>query len=301
MECYIGLVMSVDDNEDGDRIRAYVQGKDSYTYKNGDSSTLPWAFPLMPKMLHIKPKVHESVLIIETGGTNAKQRFYIGPIISQPHKMHFDHYATANSTLNGGKASKYPSLDTNPKANGVYSNDDSISIYGRANSDLILNDNDASLRCGVRLTDNLNRGNISLNRENPSYMLLKRYNVTPLSDDDGFIDYNTSLSTSTVVADNITLVSTKNKDGLSKQLIDIIQSDSNVTSNDKSNAMKEIIEKAHALPYGDKLLDFLILFMNAFTSHTHKALGSQPVPDDAFNKLQTYDKGQILCKNIKIS
>ena len=65
---------------DGLRVRAEFEGID---FPNGDYSNIPWAFPLLPKTFQSIPKVGEAVLVFYYGGNNG-QRFYIGPIISQP-------------------------------------------------------------------------------------------------------------------------------------------------------------------------------------------------------------------------
>ena len=77
------------DDANAGRIKVRVD-----TDGNKDTSELPYAFPLMPKTFHVLPKVGEGVLVVtgQIGNANS-QRYYIGPIISQPQfntKCEFD-------------------------------------------------------------------------------------------------------------------------------------------------------------------------------------------------------------------
>ena len=56
----IGIVTSVIDPNDGCRIKARILTDDD-ALSDGD---LPYAFPLLPKMVHITTKVGEAVIII---------------------------------------------------------------------------------------------------------------------------------------------------------------------------------------------------------------------------------------------
>ena len=82
----IGVIREVEntfskDAYDGLRVRAELA-----TDKAKDISTIPWAFPLLPKTLQTLPKVGEAVFVFMDGSVNnaSAQRYYIGPIISQP-------------------------------------------------------------------------------------------------------------------------------------------------------------------------------------------------------------------------
>ena len=53
----IGEVVSIDDEYSGGRIRAMING-DKY------KDTIPYAYPLLPYMVHVLPKIGEAVLIL---------------------------------------------------------------------------------------------------------------------------------------------------------------------------------------------------------------------------------------------
>ena len=82
-------VIDIFDETDGERIKVRMSPEDDRKNDN----ELPYAFPLLPKLLHIKPKIGEAVLIILTDAGNGDSiRYYIGPIISQPQYMEKDNF-----------------------------------------------------------------------------------------------------------------------------------------------------------------------------------------------------------------
>ena len=66
-------VVSVDDEYHGGRIRVRLGGIDG----NTPNDKLPYCFPLLPKLIHVYPKVGEGVLIIlEKNGSGKSNRYY---------------------------------------------------------------------------------------------------------------------------------------------------------------------------------------------------------------------------------
>ena len=82
-------VISIDDDTDADRIKVRLAPEDN----SKTIDEIDYAFPILPKMFHVKPKVGEAVLILlaVTNDGNS-QRYYIGPVISQDHRLNFDPY-----------------------------------------------------------------------------------------------------------------------------------------------------------------------------------------------------------------
>lgn len=274
-------VVSVDDETDGGRIKARVLPEDK-NLLNGD---IPYAFPLLPKILHIKPKVGEAVLILCTDANNGNSdRFYIGPIISQPQFMNKDDFDYGALTLLKG-ALIGPSVapSTNPNTEGAFPKNDDIALCGRENSDIILAKNDVRIRCGSHLVGESDKTNIIFNKKNPSYIKIK-YHTTSLN--------NENKSTATIVADEINLLSNQSNDQYKL-------TDSNELITDEE--MNNIIQTAHVLPYGDKLVDFLKLFVTAFKAHTHPYPNMPPVPESTYKAVDEYNLNDILSKNIRIN
>ena len=271
MSLYLAEVKSVFDEADGERIKVRLLPADARKDKIDNMTT---AFPLLPKMLRVRPKVGESVLILTLEEDKQySQCFYIGPIISQPQNMIFDsHYGSSSRLLNGTYLDplKAPSVD--PKTYGSYAENDEISIYGRRDTDIILGDKDLRIRCGARKFS-VDNTKFEYNVKNPAYIKMSEYDtvVNRVGEDD-------STTTVSVVADEINLLS-HNGNGAA----DLLASQDGEIESDET--MKDIIAKAHVLPYGDVLVDFLTMFLQMFKSHTHKYDNLPPCPDDASKKL----------------
>jgi hypothetical protein len=63
----------------------------------------------------------------------------------------------------------------------------------------------------------------------------------------------------------------------------------------------EFIKKAHPLPYGDVLIKFLYLFMQAFQNHTHRFHQMPPVEDETMVTLKKFKMSDILSENVRIN
>lgn len=272
----IGQVESIDDEYAAGRIIARVIG-DRY------NSETPYAYPLLPYMMHIKPKVGEAVLLIYSNTSDSSQRFYIGPIIHQPQFVNKDVFSDAISLLKGYNDRTLVSVDRIPETRGIYPKNDEIAIMGRKDTDLIFSDNDVRLRCGVHKTNKNNILESVFNTQTPSFIKLKQH--------DHKFSNNTN-TTATIVSENINLIST------------IGTPEFNVTDVNESisdEEMAKIIETAHQLPYGDKLVDFLKLLLKAFNSHTHNYHNLPPIPDMTYNAVNNFNLNDILSKNVKIN
>lgn len=271
MALYIAEVKNVYDEADGERIKVRLLPKD------GRRDAYTDAFPLLPKMLHVKPKVGESVIVLTLESENQySQCFYIGPIISQPQNMNYDsHYTSAGRLLNGTYLNPLKAPSINPRTRGSYADDDEIAVYGRRDTDIILGDKDLRIRCGARKFDMDNSG-FSYNLKNPAYIKLKEHDsvINRIGDNDS----TTSVS---IVADEVNLLS-HNGNGAADILAN---QNGEIEDSDDERAMKRIIQDAHAVPYGDELVNFLTMFLQMFKSHTHKYANLPPCPDDASKKL----------------
>lgn len=278
-------VISTIDDTDGDRIKVRFNPEDNHITNINE---IPWAFPILPKFLHVKPKVGECVFVLTAQGDDGNsQRYYLGPVISQPHHMDDEPY-----TLDAVKYFKgITTPDVAPhmleQTHGAFLKDNEVGLYGRKNTELKLSDSDVQLRAGVRLLNPNKVRDIHFNEKNPSYLKLKYHDkeqVTPNGQ-----TYQTS---ATLVADKINLISNKSRDYFQT-------SDRNDLISDAT--MKEIIDKAHQLPYGDVLVEFLTLFRNAFLNHVHPYPRLKPCVDDALMKVQGYDLDKMLSDDIRVT
>lgn len=167
-------VLSVTDTTDSDMIQVRLHPEDDDIKTDKD---LPYAFPLLPKMIHVKPKVGESVLIllsVTSDGYSAKERYYIGPVISQDNKLYKDSYLFGGASYQPGALQKFneaPSMD--PKKDGIFPENDDVCLRGRKNADIQITEDDVRIRAGVKLADETNKQIIRFNENDPAYIKLK--------------------------------------------------------------------------------------------------------------------------------
>ena len=308
-----GTVVEVEDMfsdtpSNGLRIRAKL---DTDRPKNGDKKLIPWAFPLLPKSVQVVPKVGEGVLIIadEIGGFSNSQRFYIGPVISQPQ------FNTKCSAEDGTALLKYssrnpmPSIDWASDTRGSFPANNDVALVGRGSEDVILKYNETSkvsevdIRAGIReegkyySTDkgdhysgkNMAVGNIMFNNIDPAYIQLK---------------YKSSYATGkgpeansliNIVADRINIMS--NRDTNINH--DIHDNDTLV----KENAVDDVMNRLHQVPKGDKLVELLEIIKGAILHHVHPWASMEQSGDDPgyIKRLENYDMQKILSDYVRIS
>lgn len=278
-------VLSIDDDTDADRIKVRLEPEDN----SKTIDEIDYAFPLLPKMFHIKPKVGEAVFVfLATTNDGNSQRYYIGPVISQDHKLYNDPYFYgADSFLRGA----YKKFDVAPRMkpdfNGLLPKDDDIVIRGRKNAELQISENDITIKSGVKIVDEAKQSKAYFNEKNPSFIKTK-YHLNPLT--------NNTYSTTSIVSDKILLLSNTSPNYFKTTDRDNLISD---------ETYNEIIEKAYRLPYGELLVDFLNTFVTAFIEHTHPFSMLPPNPyftSDLISKKNTMlDRQDMLSDTVRIN
>ena len=278
-------VISIDDDTDADRIKIRLYPEDN----DKTLSEIDYAFPLLPKMFHVKPKVGEGVLVLlATTNDGNSQRYYIGPVISQDHRIYEDPYFMGGDSFLRGACKKFdvaPRMDA--KQNGTLPNDEDIVIRGRKNSDIQITDNDVRLKSGVKIVDENDHYKISFNEKNPSYIKTK-YHLNPLTDG--------TKSSTVIVGDKIALLSHNSEKNFNL-------TDRNELITDEE--LNKVIASAYKLPYGEKLVEFLKVFVEAFTTHTHPFSMMPPNPAHTIElnskKLDMLDRETMLSDTIRIN
>lgn len=278
-------VISISDDTDADRIKVRLIPEDN----SKSIDEIDYAFPILPKMFHVKPKVGEAVLVLLaiTNDGNS-QRYYIGPVISQDHRLNFDPYFQgADSFLRGAYKKFDVAPRMNPDHNGILPNDNDIVIRGRKNADIQITDDDVRIKAGVKVVDDANAYNMMFNIKNPSYAKFKYHNAS-LADG--------SKSTATIVSDKIALLSNNSPNYFyTTDRKDLITDDE----------LNRVIESAYKLPYGEKLVEFLKVFVDAFVKHTHPFQMLPPNPAYSAvlmeKKAQLLDKGEMLSDTVRIN
>lgn len=305
----LGEVVDIRDIQNGSRVRVRIRPTDN----DLTDDKVPFGYPLLPKMLHVKPKLHEMVFVIFADDKDAQsQRYYIGPVISQPQYFEKQLYgAGASDLLQGATEKKNTLLDRitdkfkkiltpaeiaqkEKEIKQLLPNDNDIAISSRKNTDILLKDNDIQIRCGVKLLDN---SLIEFNTTKSAFFKLKHY---PYSY--SFTHNNkteTINSAATIYADKINLISTNGNPHIPINSAEELLND---------KAIEEFIKTAHPIPYGDKLCEMLSELIKVFREHTHNYTNLSPVPDPNYvNFVMKYGydgnrlKEMLLSKNINVN
>lgn len=251
---YFCEVLSVIDDNAGLRIKVQIP------YEDDDCKTindLPYAFPALPKLIHINPKVGEFVFVfLQAQGEAKGNRLFLGPVISQQYYTNYDPYNySARSLLKGKQIDKpLPNPAMNPENEGTLLDRDDVALIGRQNADLILKDNEVRMRCGFKKEPTGPPKNTLLfNKTDLSYIQMKYQQRR----DQNNKEYSSSIN---IVADRINLLSHDSRTPFSlgdrKDLITDYE-------------MSKILENAHPLVYGDVLVGFLKELIRIFQNHTH--------------------------------
>lgn len=282
-------VESVIDDKDGLRIKARLTPEEN----NLELDEIPYTFPLLPKHLHINPKIGECVLIILGVSNHIKSnRFFIGPLISQEYNIGFESFNSAKKLLNGtSPILPLPDTKNNPKNNGTIPKREDIVIQGRDNADLILKPSEVRLRCGFKAYPGLNGTYTSLefNREDLAYMQM-RY-AKQIKDENGKKrGYGSVIN---LVANKINLLSHEtNSQGYELNNPDDLITDATIN---------KINEKAHPMVYGDVLVNILNKFIKLFEIHQHPWAQKPPCFEspEVIRALKG-ELNNLLCKSIRI-
>lgn len=278
-------VLSVEDDEGGLRIKVKIP------YYDNDCNSieeLPYCFPLMPKHFQVNPKKGEMVLVMfSTLGVPKGQRWFIGPIISQQYFMNKDPYMFSSRSLLNGKGIKpLPRPDLNPDNEGTYPDREDIAIQGRQNADLILKDNEVRLRCGFKkYPSGMPEDTLLFNKEDLAYIQMK---YKRMMDKKGEY-FSSSIN---IVADRINLLSH--------------DSSTSFTLNDRKDLitdeeLKNILDNAHRMVYGDELVDFLKKLVEVIKTHEHPFPKKPPTFTTPQKEVLDTNLDKMLSQSIRIN
>lgn len=271
----LGEVMSVSDPLGLGRIKVWIKGSvatggdDELLNDNDkDYEKLPWCLPLLPKHIQIKPKIGEGVLIILFNQQKeGVDRLYIGPITSQLNKLDFDSArTTALAGFSFGPILPNVNPDNIPDLKGVFPNPDDVSIQGRYNTDITQKENEIVIRAGKFVKTPITKLNpypIKFNSETQGYIQIKnevklpKITETEVSDRFG--------SVTNIVSNKINLITHGGSPSFD------VTNQNDLISLDE---MERILSTAHQIPFGDILLQYLVLLKEAFLSHVHNGNGN---------------------------
>jgi len=284
---YIGKVVSVDDKNDGDRIYVRIGGVDK-DVPDTDSGLM--AFPLLPKMFRALPQVGESVFVfIREIGKDHANRFYLGPIISQPQFLEKDdHIGGSQSLLDSGAVfGPSPAPSTISDAQGIYPQKNETAVQGRYNSSVLFRPRQCIIRAGVFVEGNKLKYN-----SRPAYFKAQS-NVNIDKDSNG----KTTKGQVTVTAADKVLLLTYN--GLLNKIKNYKISDPNTEITDDN--LLDIIQNAYSAVYAEELARFVNILKKFAANHVHPYPGLPPLTNEKSTKdVIDYDTNAFIAKNIKL-
>jgi len=268
---YWGEVISIKDKTQGGVIKVRVAELDNQI-SNDD---LPNSYPILPKFIHLLPKVGEIVRIfIEDPNYPQNTRFWMGSVISQLHKLNYDNIYSALSTSNIALSRPDPAPNTYPDATGIYPNNEDIALLGRKNTDIILRENDLEIRAGQHEDGDP----LKLNKKNPSSVRLV------FEENEESEMYSSTI----IMSDKIGIIS---HDGIPKF------KSNQLTAEDRL----KIFAEGHPMVRGDVLVQVLNIFRDAIIRHIHGYAKLPADKDEIISDLQKLNIERILQENIVIN
>lgn len=311
------------DESEGGRIKVRLDS-------DGKKSTneLPWAFPLNPKVIQSVPQKGEGVFVILSEADNIhSQRYYIGPIISQPQYFANCEYGDvgrgpAMSLISASKPMRAEPLTSISRkkelTEGSFPKPQDVALIGRGQEDIVLKyrnsqyskESEIDLRAGIRLEpsdDSIKylQGNVIFNDNDPAYIQIK-YSKNGLSglkrgkgddDDDKYegVTKRTAKGVVNVVADKINLISHNDTNSFGKKIAD----KENLINPDE---LDDIMSKLHRAVYGDELITLLKKIVEVLATHTHPYPMKTPIVGGTpLTELIDYPYENIISENVRIS
>ena len=285
---FYGKVISNVDKNDGGRLFVRSVSVDGKVNIGEDNKQL-MAFPLIPKMFTTLPEPGDLVLVFIMDNNKPQlDRYWVGPIISQTHKIDSDKFnGSARALLNGGSlVPPEAAASTIPEAEGVYPiSDKLVNINSRGRSDILLGKDYITFRSGKYVKGN----KLQYNKKNIGYIKIKSRGLT---DDKKKTKEETYTA---VVSDKILLLTRGGYIGNLKK-IDLSNNKEEITD----EQVDKILEGSQSVVYGEKLVELLSLIKDYAISHVHSYNGNKAVQEDTLNKLLGFDMTSLLAKNIKI-
>ena len=213
-----GQVENIEDSADGLRIQVRLE-QDGTT----PLDKIPYAFPLLPKTFQSVPKVGEGAFVLTTMSDNKhSQRYYIGPIISQPQFQEKCEYnygrGNATSLIDGGTMEPLEKIGNYKDTFGAFPGTNDIAMVGRGSQDIMMKNldetsNEIDIRCGIRndsiYGDARNGeamvGKVVFNKLDPTYIqLIYKRGITNGTNQEANSVIN-------MVADKINIISNKDE------------------------------------------------------------------------------------------
>ena len=189
------------------------------------------------------------------------------------------------------------------ECNGILPNDNDIGVRGRKNAEMQITDDDVRIKSGVKLVEESNKYDMKFNEYDPAYIKIKYHpggliKKEDVKENNRNVEIKQVNSTVTLVADKINLLQNNSEEN------SFVTTDrENLIDDDE---LKRAITEAYKLPYGEKLVDILTVFINAFVKHTHRFSMLPPVeangiPELNEKKATLLDNKELLSDTVRIN
>lgn len=310
-------------------VKLYVDKNEEKLINGKVVSEVAYAYPLLPRTIQSIPKIGEGVLVITSHlGDKDSQRYYIGPLLSQPQFWEYEKYyggrGTANALTDSKQTEPVESIDKIPETKGAFPGPNDVAIIGRGGSDVIIRDPKPSvatdsldfvnteqiaLRCGIRLANTQNpnineQGKINFNTSDPTYIQMLYAqglfygdtNIYPTTMGNMGQKQPSTFNNGAIniVADKINLMS--HNDFPSN--INLAAQPELITEEDLQHA----IDNLHNMVYGDVLIKYLELLRRAIVEHTHPFPMKPPtIQNTLLEDVIKQDLSQMVSSNIRLS
>lgn len=277
---YWGIVVVAPSNDPSGAGRCKVRIRELDKEIRLDSD-LPWVNPMLPKFLGITPKRGETVKVFTFDRKNTRiNRFFIGPLISQPQKFEFDpHFYESRSGLDQGLLAFKKAWFLDPQARmgetnwAVIPSSEDIALNGRKNEDFMLRYGDFYDEVIFRSGKYDPKKFTKLNEKNPGYLSVVYLQEEGIEQQSSKKFITEDRSHINVVADQINLISHKgsNKKGNAPAILN---------SDDPEKQILTENNKLHEVPYGDMFWEFVTRVKDFVESHIHEGGGVAATPPD---------------------
>ena len=267
---------------------------------NGIDQVAQWCFPLLPKLIHVRPKPGETVIVFfEEDGAVYDNRYYIGPVLSQPYFYEYEGFLTTSLSALADKRCELaepPSSVEDYKA--TFPTDDDVALIGRKNAELRLKENEVRVLCGKQDTpdhpDLPKR--MYFNLVNPAYIQMKYFpkgkrNTLANGQDEEFG------SIINIGADKINFVSRSGNTAPGKT----ISKPEEILSDDEMLGPNGYLDNSHPMVYGDMLVAYLKRLTMLVRTHVHPFSTQPPSFNDADKQILNENLDRMLADYIRMS
>jgi len=179
---YRGQCIDNDDPLRLGRIRA-IPKTDNITNIEKSDEYVEWSYndpfvylPLLPFFINTPPREDEYVHLLysDIDKKQSNDRFYIGGVYSSPTRVNKETYDSSVSNLDfGSRNKKFKDLKGIKEIKGVFAEPGDISLYGRGNCDIIIQDNTVVIRAGKN--KNFNRVELPVKNNKRAFLQLSKF------------------------------------------------------------------------------------------------------------------------------